>query len=134
MSNLSLVDSPPSSVRDVRLSSGPFYIKLVDPDIARPEGNRLSTGMYFPLELFEMVRQDENVKGKRGGVAIGWHNAMRYLTNGEFISLVGGSWIGTRGGASTELSDLIRATLANNRGLVVVVDESEHAKAPSRRP
>ncbi|MEI4279016.1 hypothetical protein [Klenkia terrae] len=134
MASLGLVDSTPVQVEDMRLSAAPFYVKLVNPDIRRPDGNRLAKGMYFPVDLFELVRRDRRVEGSRGGVAIGWHNAMRYLTNGQFVDLVGGSWIGTRGDTSTVVSSLIRNTLENNRGIVVVIDESEHSQIPSRRP
>ncbi|MBO0983886.1 hypothetical protein [Rathayibacter sp. SD072] len=133
MEKLDLQDSPPKAVAEARLSAEPFYIKLVNPTVDKPDGNRLSKGMYFPLSLFLLVQAGDETKGKNGGTRITWDNADRYLTNGLFVALVQESWIGTRGSASHVLSEIIAETLSNNRGLVVVVDDSDYASAPRRR-
>ncbi|WP_137241784.1 hypothetical protein [Plantibacter flavus] len=130
---LGLQDSPAASVGEARLSSSPFYLKLVEPDIARPEGNRLSKGMYFPLELFNLVRASSAVIGPQGGVRIGYENAQRYITNGQFVDLVQESWIGTRGASSAALESLVHDALRGNRGLVVVADERDPGVV-QRRP
>ncbi len=52
MKAMGVVQSAPASLGEWRLSAEPFYIKLVDPSVTRPSGNRLAQGMYFPLPLF----------------------------------------------------------------------------------
>lgn len=130
---LGLLDSPATSVAEVRLSAAPFYIKLVEPDITRPEGNHLAKGMYFPLELFQLLRTSPLTRGPRGGVLIGWHTAQRYITNTQFVALVQESWIGTRGAASDAIERIIHDSLSGGRSLVVVSDESDRDKAGGRR-
>jgi hypothetical protein len=131
---LGLQDSPATAVGEVRLSPAPFYLKLVEPDITRPEGNHLAKGMYFPLDLFQLLRGSSQTLGPNGGVRIGWSNAQRYITNGQFVALVQESWIGTRGNASDVLEQIIHNSLAGGSGLVIVSDETERAKVGGRRP
>lgn len=123
MALITVPDSGPDSLADARLSPEAFYIKLVEPDIRRPEGNKLAKGLYFPLSLFELVRASPAVKGPRGGVRIGWRNAGRYLDNSEFITLLKGSWIGSRGQASEVIQAVISAALEHGRAAVLAIDE-----------
>lgn len=107
-----------------RLSAEPFYFKLIEDSKLRPEHNRLVRGMYFPLDLFELVLKDPRIRGEKDGRRIGWHNARRYLTNTEFLLLLQKSIIGSTGVTTTQLSDLINQVLAGGRGAVVVRDET----------
>lgn len=134
MEALGLTDVQAGKIEEARLSWSPFYIKLVEPGLTKAEGNRLAKGMYFPLEVFMLMVQDPRHHGPKGGVQIGWHNAMRYLSNGMFTSLVRESWIGTRGATSETLTALIHESLQNNRGVVLVADQSEHSRIVSRKP
>lgn len=127
MRGLGIVDAPPTAVWESRLSADPFYIKLVNPDLQAGAHRRLVPGMYFSLELFELLQSFPGVQGPKGGVAIGWHNAPRYLTNTQFIELVRGGWLGTRGQASALLNRLIGEVLRTGRGAIVVVDGSSAA-------
>jgi hypothetical protein len=122
------------SLDEWRLSTEPFYIKLVEPDVTRPAGNHLAKGMYFPVSLFELLVKEPSSLGPKGGVGIGRHNARRYLSNGEFVSLMQQSWIGTSGNATQQVSELIRSSLENQKGVVVVADQTDTVMAqPIRR-
>lgn len=129
---IGLLDSPPMTVGEARLSADPFYLKLVDSEISRPDGNKLAKGMYFPLDLFQLLRLAPESKGPKGGVYINRANASRYLTNGTFVDLVRESWIGTRGDATAKLSTLVNEILLRSRGIILVQDETPHSVLPRR--
>lgn len=134
MKALDLAPSKAKSLADFRLSQEPFYFKLVDPESTRPEANRLSTGLYYPLEAFELLLIESSSQGPRGGTYIDRANARRYLSNTEFVSLVQQGWIGTATAASANLVRIVAEKLDASHGLVVVVDESREAGArPIRR-
>jgi hypothetical protein len=121
-----------------RLSAEPFYVKLIEDSKLRPEHNRLVRGMYFPLDLFELTLADRRIRGERGGLRIGWHNAPRYLTNTEFLLLLQKAFIGSTGVTTAELTTLINQVVAGGRGAVVVRDETpptvdrrRHAERPT---
>ena len=128
------VASTPANLSEWRLSPEPFYMKLVQADMARPEGHRLVKGMYFPLTLFELLQGDSSILGPKNGKRIGWHNARRYLTNGAFIALLREGWIGSMGATTSAISDLVNGVLAQGRGAVIVRDDTDLGRAaPLRR-
>jgi hypothetical protein len=83
--------------------------------------------MYFPVSMFRLLMQADTSLGSGGAVAIGRHNAARYLSNGEFLTLMKQTLIGTSGDATTQSSHLIRKSLNNGKGVVLVVDETDSA-------
>lgn len=118
---------------DWRLSSEPFYMKLVQSTLARPRGGKLARGMYFPLSLFELVLKSKSVQGPRGGVAIGWNNVQRYLTNTDFVRLVQGGWIGSQGQQTVDIADVINASIGIGRGVVAVRDDTPSTRQRQRQ-
>lgn len=112
-----------------RLSTEPFYVKLCDGLMRRAENNKLVTGMYFPLSLFEILLESSNIVGPRGGKAIGYHNAERYLSNGEFIELLKHGWIGSVGDTTDEITKVVNAALDRSRSVTLVIDETDTSKA-----
>lgn len=125
------IQAQPGSVEieDWRLSTEPFYIKLCDGLMSRPQNNRLVMGMYFPLGLFEILLESPQVLGPKGGKAIGWHNAGRYLSNGEFVELLKHGWIGSAGATTAGIAAIVNASLARKRSVTVIIDETEPSKA-----
>ncbi len=123
-----------STFEDWRLNSGPFFVKLVQSDLRRPERNRLSPGMYFPLDLFELLVATPSVMGPRGRPRIGWHNSRRYMSNTAFVHLLQQGWIGSSGEATAVIGRLVNSMLGVGHGVVVVRDETDQAHAkPLRR-
>lgn len=108
-----------------RLSPDPFYVKLVEDRRARPTGERLAPGMYLPLGFFEILLENPKIRGPRGGRAIGWHNADRWLSNTKFIELMIDGWIGSTGPMTDNLTELLALTLQADRGAVIVRDDSD---------
>lgn len=125
--------SSSSSIPEWRLNAGPFYIKLVQSSLARPNGNKLAPGMYFPLPLFEEILESPEVKGPRGGRAVGWHNAQRYLTNTDFLRLVQGGWIGSQGAQTAEITQAINTSIGIGRGVVAVRDDTLNTNRSQRQ-
>lgn len=108
-----------------RLSQEPFYFKLVENNMRRPEGNKLVKGMYFPRPLFELLQDSDRIKGPRGGKIIGWQNAERYLEKDEFVSLLQRGWIGSAGDVTQRLNSIVKHALDRKRGVFVVRDDTD---------
>jgi hypothetical protein len=113
-----------AALSDWRLSPEPFYVKLVEGSLTRQKYKRLVPGMYFPLGLFELLLESPGVRGRHGGVGIGWHNAGRYLTNTDFLGLVQGGWIGSQADQTETITHAINASIGVGRGVVAVRDDS----------
>ena len=85
----------PFDMISYRLGSDAFFFKLYANPIGAPTSDRLLPGMYFPLSYWTSLMDSPEVRGPRGGVRITYDNAGRYLTNTDFIGLVGDAWVGT---------------------------------------
>ena len=57
------------------------------------------------------MRSDE-VRGPRDGIVLGYDTVRRYVNNDLFVSLVRGGWVGSRGAASTSLTEIVLKSLA----------------------
>ncbi len=126
--------SQPTSVADWRLTAEPFFFKLVEGSKMRSRDERLARGMYFPLDLLEMLLHDPTARGPRGGVRLGWHNAQRYLTTTQFLNLLQSGFIGSRGAETQKLSAFVQATLERGRGVLLARDETvAHVRRQQRR-
>ena len=108
-----------------RLSQEPFYIKLCEDLMDRPEGRKLTKGMYFPLGLFEEILESPKILGPRGGKGIGWHNAQRWLSNTGFIELLREGWIGSFGDVTVHVTALVQRALEGDRGVILARDDSQ---------
>lgn len=124
---------PPAGASDPaawRLHSQPHYIKLVQEGRARPPGGDLIKGMYFPLDLFELLLGSTAVRGPGKTRPLNWDNVGgRYLTNTTFLSLLQGGWIGSAGLATDHLQSIVSEIWATGQRALVIRDESP---APDR--
>ncbi len=116
--------SQPTSVADWRLTAEPFFFKLVEGSKMRSRDERLARGMYLPLDLLEILLEDPTVRGPRGGVRLGWHNAQRYLSTTQFVNLLQNGFIGSRGVDTRKLSEYVQKTLEQGRGVLLARDET----------
>jgi hypothetical protein len=112
-----------SGPHEYRLSGEPFFFKLCSPRLIDQSSDQLIRGMYIPLEYFDLLEASGSLAGPRGGVAIGWDTAGRWLDNTTFARLVGDAWIGTYGQASRSLAEVIRGGLRLGRAVVVAIEE-----------
>ncbi len=108
-----------SSLNDVRLSSRPFYLKLCNAVVKSGLDPSLIKGMYLPLDLWDLLLDDDSARGPRGGVAISWDTCKRKLNNTTFTTLLKGGWIGSSKGASAHLSMILEKLLGANRMVII---------------
>ncbi|WP_133833271.1 hypothetical protein [Arthrobacter sp. JUb115] len=116
-----------------RLSPEPFYVKLCEDDVERPDGGKLTQGMYFPLGFFEELLVSPKILGPRDGKGIGWHNAGRWLSNTSFIGLLKDGWIGSTGDVTAQVTALVQNALEGNRGVIIARDDSPSPQEKRRQ-
>lgn len=122
---LERIEYPPS-VSGYRLSSTGFYFKLCPAVTYAPLTPDLIKGMYIPLPYWELLVGSGLATGPEGGLAISYENVGRYLSNTTWCQLVQDGWIGTRLAGSEILNDLINASLAGDRSLMLAISEKLH--------
>lgn len=114
---------------EFRLTGEPFYFKFCSSRLVDQSSDQLIRGMYIPLGFFDLLEASGGLTGPRGGIAIGWDNAGRWLDNTTFTHLVADAWIGTYGQASRQMAEVIRGGLRLGRAVIVAVEET----GPPRR-
>ncbi|PAD92928.1 hypothetical protein [Shouchella clausii] len=103
-----------------RLNSCPFYFKLCKSTLERSKVPDVIPGLYIPLKYWEdIISHPTFVKGVRGGIAVGYHNAGRWLTKVDFTNLVQKGWIGSKQLKSSVISDLIQASMNGDRAVTL---------------
>jgi len=102
-----------------RLSMFPFYIKLCESKAKAALDEGMVSGMYLPIDLWQRFVDSPQAKGKRGGIAIGWHNCPRHFNNGDFTALLRAGWIGSAEGQTKILGDLIETILSGRHMLII---------------
>jgi len=108
------------TIGSFRLHAGYSFLKLCRPVVDLNFSTReLVTGMYLPTDLYDIVTRSDLVKGPRGGVVLGYDTVQRYVSNDLFVLLVRGGWVGSRGVASEQLTDLVLRGLAANRSMTI---------------
>lgn len=115
--------APARNPSEWRLTEDAFYVKLVADDLARPVANKLVRGMYLPGSLVDVLLEC----GERGEVPRGWSskNLTTYLSNEEFLQLAKQGYVGTRGATTDEITRLITSAFAEDRGVIVAVDQTD---------
>ena len=114
---------------EFRLNGEPFYFKFCSSRLVDQSSDQLIRGMYIPLGFFDLLEASGDLTGPRGGIAIGWDNAGRWLDNTTFAHLVADAWIGTYGQASSHMAEVIRGGLRLGRAVIVAIEET----GPPRR-
>jgi hypothetical protein len=88
---------------DVRIGSSACFLKVckgVIPVVRQPVP-KLIEGLYLPIDLVDALIES-------GVQSVGYHpEPTRHITNTDFIGLVKGGWIGTRGLASEPMRELV---------------------------
>lgn len=110
------------STGSFRLHDNPFFLKLCPRIIFNPDDKGPFKGMYLPLELWKCLANDPITEGPRGGRVLTYKNAGRWLSNSDFISLVGNAWIGTSLSQSTFLERVIRTVLETGKTVTLAIE------------
>lgn len=108
------------SPREYRINPQVFYLRFVKRDALL--GKSVVT---MPIDHFEVLRRDPTYKGPKGAFRISF-NALdgRYLRQDGFLDLVSAGYIGAYAKGTSDLTELIEATLRNNRAVVAAVQSS----------
>lgn len=113
------VDSELTSGDDFRLSNDPFLLKLVPNRGLSPSSGELIKGMYLPRVYVKFLLGPNGPVGPRGGQVISYENAPRYLSNTEFGHNVNAGRIGSCGGMSSAISEIVRSYFETGRAVMV---------------
>jgi hypothetical protein len=126
-------ESTKMGTMDYRLSGRPFYIKLCEPKAKAALDAGMVSGMYVPLELWQLFLGSGEAIGKKGGVVVTWDNCTRRFNNGEFTNLLRNGWIGSARGESRRLCDIVEKVLDSGRMLVLAGTSKGRAAEDLRR-
>ncbi|MBD3637217.1 MAG: hypothetical protein HUJ25_07700 [Crocinitomicaceae bacterium] len=107
------------SLLDYRFHHGLCYFKLCEPKVLDFSSTGMIKGMYFPLDYWTELVQDEQTSGKKGGKIISYENAGRYFNNSQFVPLVRDGWIGSNSLQTSMLTQIIEQILDSNRSLIL---------------
>lgn len=102
-----------------RLSNATCYLKLCRPVTTLDRGQDLVSGMYLPLDYYDMLAASSEVRGPKGGIVLSYETVDRYLNNDLFVSLVRGAWIGSRGAITRQLEGLVLAGLDGGHSVTI---------------
>lgn len=113
----------PSDVDSFRLGSDAFFFKLYSNPVGAPMSDRLLQGMYFPLSYWSSLLESPGVRGPQGGIRITYENAGRYLTNTDFIGLVGNAWVGTSPKSEKKINEVIENSLRAGHSVTLAASQ-----------
>lgn len=107
------VNDLPADLKSHRIG-GPFcFLKLCTPE--QPLTADMAHGKYFDLHGFQLSLETGPKRGRR----LIYDNAERYLNNTNFIDLVSQGWIGSSGGGSEKVMQVVEAALNNDRSVLL---------------
>ncbi|HMJ33368.1 MAG TPA: hypothetical protein VK501_05595 [Baekduia sp.] len=109
-------DGAPESYR---LSAGSCFLKLCKPVVRLDRGQELVSGMYLPLDYYDVLAESDDVRGKRDGLIFSYETVARHIGNDLFVALVRGGWVGSRGATTKRLKKLVLAGLDAGRSVTV---------------
>jgi len=126
------IKAGPKVASDVgfRLHPGCCFLKICKPVTSLGHDPReLVSGMYLPVEYYDLLAESDIVKGPRGGIALTYETVPRYLSNALFVLLVRGGWIGSRGASTRRLTKIVLAGLADSHSVTVAAASSASSVA-----
>lgn len=118
LARMEAFDQPISAgVNSYRMASSPFFFKLV-----RRNGSTNGAGILLSLGHLQMLRQNGELKGPKGGLRIAYSELQgHYLRSDSFVELVQSGYIGSHSATTEVLETLIEATLAGGRSVVAAI-------------
>jgi len=118
----------PMSVNDFRLFHNPFFLKLCSRLEFDPNSKEMMQGMYFPLDYWKVLENDNVIKGPRNGKGITYENTHKKFNNTDFRNLLVSGWIGTDATNSKYLESIIRQAVESGKRIIYAVkDRSEES-------
>jgi hypothetical protein len=109
---------------DYRLSTGCCYLKLCRPVATLTATTELASGLYLPVDYYDILATSPDVVGERGGRVFAPDTVRRSIGNQLFLELVRGGWVGSRGEATSHLTTLVNEALDSGRTVTVAASRS----------
>jgi hypothetical protein len=107
------------SLKEYRLNSNPFFLKLCPNTNLDLDNKALFPGMYLPLDYWKRLVKDDSILGEKGGRIVGFENAGRRLNNTEFISLVASGFVGSKIYQSHFIAELMKKVFAEGKSVTL---------------
>ena len=104
---------------DFRLLPSPSWIKLCHPLPYVPNSTDMIHGMYLAREHFELLRNDDALKGPNGGTVFSYRTVPNYLDNTTFTRLVETGMIGTTGTSTQLVHQQIVRSFTNRKSIAL---------------
>ena len=106
---------------EYRISTNPFYLKFCSRIQFNPDDRGLVSGMYFPIDYWTTLEQDDSLLGPQKGRRLTFENARRHLDNTEFSNMVRKGWIGTSGSQTDFLEKLIKEIVESGKAVALAI-------------
>lgn len=107
------------SIENYRLNNELFYFKLCPARIENLNSNKMVSGMYLPLKLWNITLADKSTDGPKGGKQLSFKNTGRYFYNSQFINLAQNGWIGTPISDSDKITEIIKSSIDSGNSLTI---------------
>ena len=101
------------SLEELRLGNSMCFLKFCDPRLDL-RSDDLVKGMYVSLDVWSMFNRWRGDK-------VSYRTMDRYLTNTDFLRLVGDGWIGSAGEVTTVIEAYITGALRNKHSVTLAV-------------
>ena len=124
MLSLSNADTDCEEVIAYRLNSSCFFFKLCESYEFEPVSQKLSQGMYIPLDYMDVLLNSPSVHGPRGGKVITYANAGRHFSNTLFTSLMHEGLIGSSPNFSEQMYGEVYRSLLEGRSVTIAQTSS----------
>lgn len=112
----------PTNINDFRIFYNPFFLKLCSRVEFDPDSKDMMPGMYFPLDYWKILENDETIKGPRGGKGVTYENMHKKFTSTDFKGLLVSGWIGTDATNSAYLEKVIKEAVESGKRIIYAVE------------
>ena len=113
----------PTSINNFRIFHNPFFLKLCSRLEFDPDSKEMMQGMYFPLDYWKILENDESIKGPRGGKGVTYENMHKKFNNTDFRGLLVSGWIGTDATNSAYLETVIKRAVESGKRIIYAVED-----------
>ena len=120
MARMAQFDRPAGPAGSYRMSPSPFFFKLV-----RRYGPTGGAGILLSLGHLQQLLSEGQLTGPRGGLRIAYSELNGHYLRGEtFVDLIRSGYIGSQSATTDHLETLIKASLAEGRGVVAAIQRA----------
>lgn len=119
MLSLSETSADYEDVKAYRLNNSCFFFKLCESYEFEPVSQKLSQGMYIPLDYMDVLLNSPSVHGPRGGKVITYANVARRFSNTLFTDLMHEGLIGSGPDFSEKIHEEIYRSLLEGRSITI---------------